>query len=256
MKNPGKSVVAALSFAGALGLTSCGGGSDASSNSPAGGTIFGPGTNPVFTSSTGTGTGPSGQPLLVRLGTDNLVQSDPPLNRKLWVAVVTDSATGHAVAGVTVQFTLVAGTTLNPGGFLKGFYDLPAPAPAPQVWTQSGPDAGPSPHFCPNEDVNHNGILDPLEDTNGSLLLEPPGVSSVNATGVSDATGFARATVSYPKNYATWAQVTLLATSGVGTPAEANFYLDGLASDYTNLTVSPPGAISPFGANNNCASVQ
>src|SRR4051794_11442180 len=117
MKNHGRWAVAALLFAGAFALTSCGGG-DSSSNSPPGGAGFAPGTNTPFTTTTGTGTGPSGQVILVRLGTDNLVQSDPPLNRKLWVAVVTDTG-GHPVSGATVAFSLVSGTTLNPGGFLK-----------------------------------------------------------------------------------------------------------------------------------------
>jgi hypothetical protein len=183
---------------------------------------------------------------LVRLGTDNLVQSDPPLNRKIWVAVVTDAGTGHPVPGVTVAFSLVAGTTLNPGGYRKGAYALPGPAPAVQTWVRV------TSVNCPNEDVNHNGVLDVGEDTNLNGLLEPPGVSAVNATAVSDASGFATALLSYPKNYGGWTQATLLASSGGGTPAQANFELDRLASDYADLNVGPPGAISPFGQSGVC----
>lgn len=257
MKNHGRSVVTTLLFAGAFALTSCGGG-DSSSNAPPGGTVSAPGTNIID----GTGTGPGGQLINVRLGTDNLVQSDPPLNRKEWVAVVTDAITGHAVPGVTVNFSLVAGTARFPGGFLKGNYQLPAPPstppapPIPQVWTINVTTA------CPNEDANHNGILETTptvvtnEDTNGNGLLDPPGVSSVNATGVSDATGFARALVSYPKSYGGWTQVTLLASSGTGTPAQANFDLDRLATDYSNLSVAPPGDISPFGQSGVCTDAQ
>jgi len=242
MNKLGPAVIATLLFAGALALTGC-----AQDDSPGTPGQFGPGTGTVTGPGVGTGTGPSGQPVLVRLGTDNLIQSDPPLYRKVWVAIVTDTA-GRAVAGATVTFALRSGTALNPGGYLKGRYFLPGPAPAPQFWTQS------ISAICANEDANFNGILDPGEDLNGNGLLEPPGVSDVNPTGITDATGFAQATISYPKNYASWAQVTLEAsTGGAGaTPATATFFLVGLATDYADLGVAPPGVFSPFGQSGSC----
>jgi hypothetical protein len=188
----------------------------------------------------------SGQALLVRLGTDNLVQSQPPLNKKTWAAFVTDAA-GNAVVGATVRFAL------RPGRYLKGFYALPGPAPAPQKWTQV------QNAVCANEDVNFNGILDPGEDFNGNGALEPPGVTTVNATATTDSSGVAFAIITYPKDHATWTEVILEARSGVAgndPPTTVTFFLAGLASDYSDLTVSPPGANSPFGVNNNCASTQ
>jgi len=238
MKNHGKLVITALLFAGALAIAGC-----SSENSGSSLGVLGTGT-------TGTGTLPSGQQVLVRVGTDNLVQSDPPLYRKIWVAIVTDTA-GRAVSGATVTFALRSGTASNPGGFLKGRYVRPAPAATLQVWTQQSPPAA----VCLNEDANFNAILDAGEDLNGNGLLDPPGVSDVNPTGITDATGFARATISYPKNYASWAQVTLEAsTGGAGaTPATATFFLVGLAADYADLAVAPPGEISPFGQSGSCA---
>jgi hypothetical protein len=184
----------------------------------------------------------SGQSLLVRLGTDNLVQSEPPLNRKTWVAVVTDAA-GNAVAGATVRFAL------RPGRFVKGTFELPGPAPAVQIWTFT-PIA-----TCPNEDVNFNGIIDPTlppnEDTNGNGRLDPSGAASVNPFAVTDANGIANAVITYPKDRAFWAEVILEARTGVSSndpPATTTFFLVGLASDYTDLTVSPPGQTSPYGA--------
>jgi hypothetical protein len=241
MKSHRRSVIAALSFAATLATAGCGTDSTGSSS-----TGFGPGIGAGTGPTTGTGTGPSGQPVLVRLGTDNLVQSTPPTNQKIWVAIVTDT-NGNPVAGATVTFALRSGTVTNPGGFLKGFYVLPGPAPAPQVWNQSVTA------ICANEDANFNDILDPGEDLNGNGLLDPPGVSAVNPSGLTDASGLAQATITYPKNYATWAQTTLEARSGAGTPATATFFLDGLASDYSNLGVAPPGAISPFGQSGSCA---
>src|SRR5882672_6168164 len=204
----------------------------------------------LFTGTTGTGISPGGQVVLIRLGTDNLVQSDPPLYRKIWVAIVTDTA-GRAVSGATVTFALRSGTASNPGGFLKGRYVRPPPAATLQVWTQQNPPAA----VCANEDANFNAILDAGEDLNGNGLLDPPGVSDVNPTGITDASGFAQATISYPKNYASWAQVTLEAsTGGAGaTPATATFFLVGLASDYADLTIAPPGEFSPFGQSGSCA---
>jgi hypothetical protein len=236
-------VVGALLFAGAVAFSGCDS-TDTSSLSTGG---FGPGPGTGLT--TGTGPGPAGTTLLVRLGTDNLIQSDPPKYKKIWVAIVTD-ANGRAVQGVTVVFNLRSGTALNPGGYAKGVYALPPPPPfLPQLWRQI-PSA-----TCANEDANFNTFLDPGEDLNGNGLLEPPGVSDVNPFAITDTDGVARATITYPKNYASWAQVTLEAnTGGAGaTPATATFVLDGLASDYADLGVAPPGDISPFGKSGSCA---
>src|ERR1700704_3948863 len=109
MKNRGKLVIAALLFAGALGIAGCS--SETSSGS---------GSNVLnIGGTTGTGTLPTGQAVLIRVGTDNLIQSDPPKYRKIWVAIVTDTA-GRAVSGATVTFALGSGTATNPGGVLKG----------------------------------------------------------------------------------------------------------------------------------------
>jgi len=232
MQNHGKLVTTALLFAGALAIAGC-----SSENSGSSLGVLGTGTGTTI----GTGTGPSGQPVLVRLGTDNLVGDDPPVYRKLWVAVVTDTL-GNPVAGATVIFTL------RSGQFLKGQYVLPPPPPfLPQAWLQSATV------LCPNEDLNKNGILDAGEDINGNGLLDSLGHSTVNTTGISDGFGIARATIVYPKDAATWSELTLVAGSGVGTPATATFFLVGLATDYSNLAVAPPGFFSPFGAGGSCA---
>jgi hypothetical protein len=107
----------------------------------------------------------SGQSLLVRLGTDNLVQSLPPLNKKTWVA-------------------------------------------------------------------------------------------TVNTTATTDASGVATAVITYAKDHATWTEVILEARTGVAgndPPTTATFFLPGLASDYADINVSPPGQISPYGQSPSCA---
>jgi hypothetical protein len=182
----------------------------------------------------------------VRLGTDNLVNSQPPVNKKKWVAVVTDSA-GNPVQNATVRFALRPGRPGNVSRYLKGYF-IP-PAPPSTAWQQVVTAV------CFSEDADFNGILDPGEDANSSGALEPPGVATVNPTAVSDSSGIAEATITYPKSYALWVELELEARSGVignDPPTTARFFLPGLASDYTDPNVSPPGNPSPFGQSANC----
>jgi len=185
----------------------------------------------------------SGQSLLVRLGTDNLVQpvTTPPVYKKTWAAVVTD-ATGNAVANATVIFAL------RPGRYLKGQYDVFNTTAG--VWTRSVP-----PTLCANEDLNFNGNLDAGEDVNGNGSLEPGGVATVNPSAVTDASGIATAVITYPKDHATWAEYSLEARTSVNSndpPTVATFILVGLASDYTDKNVAPPGQFSPYGVATVC----
>jgi hypothetical protein len=180
----------------------------------------------------------AGQSLLVRLGTDNLVGGTAPVNTKTYVAIVTDAA-GNAVVGNTVRFSL------RPGQYAKGFYTFGA-----TQWVQTVTVA------CPNEDLNFNGILDvpPVvavsEDNNGNGTLDPGNVATVNATGTTDSSGVATAIVTYAKDHATWVEDILEARTGVvgnDPPALVTFVLPGLAADYTNANVPPPGVVSPYG---------
>jgi hypothetical protein len=187
----------------------------------------------------------SGQSLLVRLGTDNLVVSQPPLNKKTWVAVVTDAG-GNAVPNQTVTFAL------RPGRYKKGQYDVFDTTA--NVWTRGTVPANPV-TLCQNEDKNFNSIVDPGEDNdpvngNNNGRLEPGGVATVNTSAVTDASGIATAVITYPKDHATWAEYQLEGRTGVTSndpPTVATFFLVGLASDYTDKNVPPPGALSPYG---------
>jgi len=198
----------------------------------------------------------AGQALFVRLGTDNQVvplpAPDPDLQKK-WSAIVTDAA-GNAVAGAQVRFSLI------PTRYSKGFYVFVNPR-----WVQTGTPLPTltTPIVCLSEDDGagtpanaNNGILDPGEDTNGNFRLDPGNVASVNATATTDANGTAIATLTYPKSYATWTEVQLQASAGVvgnDPPTTATFFLVGLADDYTNPNVPPPGFLSPFGVVQNCS---
>ena len=187
----------------------------------------------------------AGQSLLVRLGTDNTVGGATPLNTKTYVAVVTDAA-GNPSVGTKVNFVL------RPGRYRKGTYN---PDPVNNVWVQAVSAT------CPNEDLNFNGSLDAGEGlvawpAGVTPALLPGAVATVNATGTTDASGIATATVTYAKNQSNWVEVTLEARTSVTSndpPTQAVFFLPGLAADYNNLGVNPPGRPSPYGINASCA---
>ncbi len=181
------------------------------------------------------------QPLLVRLGTDNLVGGAAPVNTKTYIATVTDAA-GNPVVGATVRFSL------RPGHYAKGVHVVGVVGTT-SVWVQQ------INAICNNEDINFNGNLDGAgtpgsEDFNGNGRLDPGGSATVNAVGTTDAAGNATATITYPKDHSRWTEVILEARTGVvgnDPPTTATFYLLGLASDYKDVSVDPPGKNSPYG---------
>jgi hypothetical protein len=201
------------------------------------------------------------QELFIKLGTDNLVQPEPPLYKKAYTVLVTDAA-GGPVQNATVTLSIL------PTAYYKGKYliypsDLGTGTDkrwVPVIGTavQNNlltylPPSGP----CANEDVNRNGILDPGEDTNGNGRLDPGNVATVDKNPViTDAGGFAQFNVVYAQQYATWTDISLLATAKVAgseATAIANFTLPILASVLADVKVSPPGNPSPFGIATNCA---
>lgn len=180
----------------------------------------------------------AGQANLVSLGTDNLVGGLAPVNTKTYIATVTDTG-GNRVAGATVIFSL------QPARFRKGTYVADT---VNNVWVQNIKAT------CANEDASppaFDGIIQAGEDLNGNGKLDPGGVATVNTSALTDAAGNATATITYPKDHSHWAEVTLVARTGVAgndPPTTVSFFVPGLAADYTDLAVSPPGPTSPYGA--------
>ncbi len=173
-----------------------------------------------------------------------------------YVALVTDAA-GNPVEGATVV------ATVTPMYFMKGFQIYPTGASRWQsVFTlQAVSSTRPDIPACANEDgitrnllYDFNGVLDPGEDQNANNRLDPGNVASVTAT-VTDNTGHGTLSIVYAKDYAWWVNVKLEAfasTSGSTASAFVTFDLPGLASDYTNPNVDPPGNPSPFGTSTTC----
>jgi hypothetical protein len=200
------------------------------------------------------------QNLYVRMGTDNKVFPDVPVQgvlTKKYTALVTDSAQNPVSDGTEVRFVLRP-APLARNSFYKGWHVWNATAKSwIQVWNAPVNPGDPDQTVlagCPSEDANLDGLLQPIEDTNGNGRLDPTGVAGVNTT-ARTVGGFATAEVVYAKEYAHWVTVELEAragTAGNDPPSSVIFMLPGLTSDYTVETQDPPGKFSPFGVASGC----
>jgi hypothetical protein len=142
---------------------------------------------------------------------------------------------------------------------------FPEPDPTKEnealIWKQEI-TAGP----CPNEDVNHNGLLDYGEDTNNNQRLDPGAVvtfvpedgSRVEGSTVKIKTGtngFADFSIYYFKENAMWVDVELTARALVEGSEDSdvsNFILSILVNDLRVEDTPPPGQPSPFGSSGSC----
>ena len=172
--------------------------------------------------------------LFIALGTGNVITNvDAQTYRKNWVAYVTDS-NGIAVNAATL--TIKA----TPLGYRTGRHVL------------SGDDyVYQSPIFeCRNEDANENGILDPGEDDNNDGVLWPGNVIAVSPGSVQTVNGLATIALTYAESYAPWLRLRLTVSATVaGTESKTNaeFIVEGLASDFKKVGGPPAGFASPFG---------
>jgi len=174
--------------------------------------------------------------LFIALGTGNVITNiDEQTYQKDWVVYVTDS-NGIAVPGIDLTIKVL------PSEYGKGNLTFIS------GWTYAN-----NVNFCPNEDVNFNGVLDAGEDTNNSGTLEPGNVISVTpGTVETDENGRATISLIYAESYAPWVEVTLRAeavVSGTESSKEALFIVVGEAGDFSSEDNPPAGVESPFGVN-------
>jgi len=192
--------------------------------------------------------------LFVSIGTGNSI-SEPNTAQysKEWVVQVTD-AQGNGVDLVDVSLSVLSVRYWEGNRF----------ATADGWGTDAQPALG-----CQDEDTltgdpsyDRNGILDPGEDNNGSTRIEAGNIAAVVAQGggstlTTDENGFGLVNVFWPQEFAYWLEVTLEASTTVqGTEfAESTtFVLEGLAADFNDPDISPPGVVSPFGTDGSCES--
>jgi hypothetical protein len=212
-----------------------------------------------------------GQALRITLGTGNkILVLDETRYQMPYSVVVTDSA-GNAVSGATFRLSIQS------MAYQKGFWAVNSTGDALVQQLKIPPgdlrynNGDPFPFGCRSEDGippatdtsdgsapnDPNGILDPGEDYNANGILDPGAVASVPSSVVLDSTGSAQFLITYPKDRAYWVETRLTAiatVAGTETTATADFVLPGSADDYDDVDSAPPGAISPYGVDTNCAS--
>ncbi len=182
------------------------------------------------------------QALFVTLGTGNLIQTPSNTQYAQPYSVIVTDANGNPVGNVPIELSVL------PTQYQKGMYICTG------SWFKAPTTISP----CLNEDLNLNGVLDKIplnEDLNGNDRLDPGNVATtVPGRVVTNATGFAFFDVVYAREF-TWVEVALQArTTVVGSESLSRvvFFLPGLASDFSNCNVSPPGVVSPYGMAATC----
>jgi len=200
-------------------------------------------------------------PIDLIIGTGNDIFSPTTASHaQEWNIIATDSV-GNAVANTPIQVSL-----------RSVFYYKGRLVPGATQWVFG---VG-SPVQCVDEDVNQNGILEPVEDVNGSGQIEaglvavvapvPSGSPSSNPCGVlvgggtqidvsTNSQGIARVCVIWPQNYSWWVDTQMVASldvSGTVYNQAQLFILSALAEDIANVNRAPPNVVSPFGADLDC----
>jgi len=200
---------------------------------------------------------------------DILFLPDPARYAQEWVLLATDTV-GNPVENTVIQ------TTLRSVRYYKGFLEL-ITVGSDIDWVQNVTTL-PGEPFCADEDTNRDGFLDLIsEDFNGNGSLEAGNVATVFAVPdnadpdepcnlvaaggqgtdvVTDAQGFARVCVIYPRSVNLWADVELTAqlnVFGSEFSESQQFRLLALASDLKDEQTQPAGQISPFGTATTCA---
>lgn len=206
----------------------------------------------------------AGQALAISLGTGNdLFEIGTATFAKEWTIFVLD-ANGNAVENKGVQVSI---RSVN---YKKGVLGVVS-AGGDEFWAKVAEAV------CPDEDADLNGILDPAEDLNtsgqleaGNIALVAPvpasadpddpcsdaGAQGQSATVTTNGVGQARVCVFYPQSFNLWLDARIQAKASVqGTEfaKSQTFELEALAADINNTNASPPGVISPFGPDADCA---
>jgi hypothetical protein len=199
---------------------------------------------------------------------DILFLPDPARYAQEWVLLATDTV-GNPIENTVIQ------TTLRSKNYYKGRLVLMTVG-SDIDWVQvvsTDPILEPK---CADEDLNQNGFLDFGEDINSSGELEAGNVATVFAVPenadpdepcnlvaaggqgsdvVTDAQGFARVCVIYPRSVNLWADVELTAqlnVFGSEFSESQEFQLLALASDLKDEQTEPAGRVSPFGTATTC----
>jgi hypothetical protein len=206
----------------------------------------------------------AGQTVFLSLGTGNTIVPYPAgapttVQYELPYSVQAVDNAGHGVDNVTISFTVTSLAYLKGAqAFTTAWFPVPSTSQPPYTGTVVDPDAYRLSGIdgCKSEDVNNDGIYSPSNDYNNNGKLDPGLVASTDVASKTTANGgSASLNLIYPKDHAWWVAVRLTATAtvaGTQSSTSADFWLPGLASDYTSKTVAPPGQFSPYGQGTTC----
>jgi hypothetical protein len=179
--------------------------------------------------------------LSIQFGTGNtLTRFNNAVLQQDFAVFVSDNA-GNPVKDVTISASVWV-INYSKGGF---------------TWQTTG---GWGQHLlatCPNEDVLRRGIYDRALDTNGNGILDPGVPLTITVSGKTDAMGLAMLALRYPADRAYWNDVEVKVSGTVAgtetTPRSMVLTLGGVANDYGDLAITPPGVTSPYGISGSCA---
>jgi hypothetical protein len=196
----------------------------------------------------------AGSALFLSFGTGNTIEevNSDSQYKVNYTVQVTDS-TGAGVSGVSVSLSALS------WDYIKGHR-----VAGTSSWTTQINAT------CINEDrvtgnpaFDFNGILDPGENQNGNNNSGVPSMEAGNiatvtpGTGTTDASGFLQFSIIYPQDHAYYLALVLRARTAVQGTEYARttlpFLLQGVATDFNNLNIAPPGPVSPFGDASSCS---
>jgi hypothetical protein len=184
--------------------------------------------------------------LSIQFGTGNsLTEVSAAVVQKDFAVFVSDSA-GNPVKDVAIS------AAAWPTHYRKGVFGWQpdtATALDPGFWGQQVSVT------CANEDTVGKGLYETALDVNGNGTFEPGIPLSVTSSGTTDALGLVTVSVRYPRDRAQWMRVELTVSGSVaGTESMArnSFWLSGVAKDYSERAVPPPGRTSPYGTASRC----
>jgi hypothetical protein len=188
------------------------------------------------------------QALFVTLGTSHLIEALSSTQYAKPYSVLVTDANSNPIQGARVELNMY------PTRYEKGFYTLFFDEGGQCVGWGKVRTVADADRACENEDVNRNGLLNPGEDINSNDALDPGNVAQVPRQVVTDAAGFGLFNVLYAREF-TWVEIELEArttVAGSEASSKARFFLPGLASDFNDCEVSPPGQLSPYGLATTC----
>ena len=196
--------------------------------------------------------------LFITLGTGNSVEEiDDATLLKRFSVFVTDANSNPVsdveltMSGTPVKYTELLDPNAQPGdsnyqvirpAFTKGYWRAFPSAEAFEFWVAVDTIG------CANEDIDDDAILDPGEDVNGDGNITPGNVIAIDGNVTTDNNGQAIVELRYPKTFAPWVTVKIVASTLVsGSESRASqFYRLGMAlSDLTLENTAPND--NPFG---------